>query len=155
MGFPFAAVAVLGAQARREDRPLVLVPLSEVQYAASTALLAVGRMRHRNLEAAIATRLAAARAHNDRWYAVGPLRMSEDREHIAYALRSATALDDDDWFLTDLPVRLLESAANDALHAPARRDAMVWLDKNVWSRLEVYARSRSPAAQPEDGPAPA
>lgn len=147
MGFPYAAIAALGARARPEARDLVLVPQQDVQHAASTALLAAGRIRERNLAAAVAARLMAARAHNARWYAVGPLRASEDEDVIARELQRANPLDDDEWFLLDLPTRLLEAAAYDAGRAPARGDGMVLLDADAWGRLAIYGPGRPTAGR--------
>jgi len=120
----------------------VLVPLEELRHACQAARQAAERLRALNLSRLVEGRLAAARRHNQRWWAIGFLRVTEDKGVIEKRILDSDPLNDASWLHADIPVKLLERAMDCALEAHVRPDRQVVLSERVWHQLDVY-RARS------------
>lgn len=141
MSFPTAVIPTAMRNTKRER--LVQVPEREVRNAVDAALKAAGRMRARLLRSLVDERVARARAHNANWWARGPLRRTEDAAAIERAILAVNPLEDDEWFLREMSVRMLEAAARQAMTAYARPDGIIVLSEWAWSRLDVYRATRN------------
>lgn len=119
------------------------VPAPELHSAVDAALLAAGRMRALLLQRLVDERLEDAQSHNSHWWARGPFRRTEDRQAIERAILAANPLEDDEWFMREMSVRIVEMAARQARNAHTHADGLVVLSEWVWSTLDVYRATRN------------